>query len=126
MMAADYMLFYSTSFDAGTLKFGSMNIDIIFVAIIQVMTYIVVWFVFDRVPRVKTYNITIILIFMTIVIICILHYGFNIQVQKNLVISFILVIGIKVNNSVIDIVVWSYGSEIFPSNLRGIAWGIMI
>ena len=66
------------------------------------------------------------IIFITIAIICILRIVFQIEVQKNFAISCMIVIGIKVTSSVVDIVTWSYGSEIFPSNMRGMAFGIMM
>ena len=62
---------------------------------------------------------------MTIAIVCFLHFGLDIQVQKNVVISGIMVFGIKVTSSVVDLVSWSYMMEIFPSDLRGIASGIV-
>ena len=41
MLTADYLLFYSTSFGASTLEFGSTNINTIVFAVPQIMTYIV-------------------------------------------------------------------------------------
>ena len=41
MFTADYLLFYSTSFGASTLEFGSTNINTIVFAVPQIMTYIV-------------------------------------------------------------------------------------
>ena len=61
-------------------------------------------FISDRLPRVKTYNLMISVIFMTIVIICFLHFAFDIEVQKSVVISGIMVFGFKVTSSVLDII----------------------
>ena len=63
---------------------------------------------------------------MTVVMICIMHYGFLMKVQKDFMISCMLVIGIKVSSSVVDAMSWSYANEIFPSNLRGMGFGVVI
>ena len=63
---------------------------------------------------------------MTIVYICFLRFVLDIEVQKNVLVSSMMVIGIKMTNSVIEVTTWSYAAEILPSNLRGIGSGIAI
>ena len=63
---------------------------------------------------------------MTIAIICFVRFAFDIEVQKNKVISCIMVFGIKMTSSVVDVISWCYMSEVFPSNLRGVASGMVI
>ena len=125
MSICDYFQFLSTIFESGTLELSNLNYNVIFMSCIQASIYIIVLFFIDNIPRVKGFHLSLLGIFFAVLVI-IGFAMFPYYDKQGVITGLFIQFDLKVCCSVIDILFWTYGAEVFPSEIRGSATGFGI
>lgn len=118
-------LFFVTMFEAQTLNTGSIIYDTMILAFLQFSGYLVMTKYIHRIPRVRTFNILLMVhgcVCMTSVVLNYATGAYGTNDRMNSV--FFLIV--KITLSGFEAVQWTYLAEVFNSDIRGSAYGFCI
>jgi hypothetical protein len=120
-----HICFYGITYNSSQIGLASIQLDVIWLALVEAVCYIGCLMFIDKVPRKKLtlYCFICIAVGALILVVIGLLPGFGYDKLTQTMVTCLL---IKGGVSVEYIVVYAYGCELFPTNVRGTAMGLGI
>jgi len=122
-----YIIFFAVTYNSGKIGLPSLQLNVILLAGVEVVVYIACSFFIANLRRKcgGFVNFSVILFgtALCIVFFAVLSYD---EKLRDLIIAILTCVFIKGGLSVQYVLVYSYGSELFPSTVRGTAVGLAL
>ena len=125
--ASVYIIFFGVTYNASKIGLPSLQLNVILLAAVEVVVYIACTFFVAKLKR-KCGGIVNFSVVLSGTILCVVFYQFLKDDTKirDLVVTILTCVFIKGGLSVEYVLYYAYGSELFPSTVRGTAVGLAL